>query len=123
MNADEEILARENELRHAQLTSDVDALDRLLDDRLMFTSLDGTVVTKDDDLALDRSGRLRITRMEPIERSVLHLGGTSVVSVKMDAAAVVVGSPTNTTLRYTRVWHQASGEWQVVAGHMSIVQR
>jgi hypothetical protein len=121
MDADE-ILILENDLRHAQLTSDVDALDRLLDDRLMFTSLDGTVVTKSDDLALHRSGRIRITRMDPVERSMLHLGGTSVVSVKMNAAAVLDGSPMNNVLRYTRVWHKTSGEWRLIAGHMSIVQ-
>jgi hypothetical protein len=81
MSTDDEILAREDGLRRAQLASDVHALDRLLDDGLMFTGLDGTVVTKSDDLALHRSGGLRITRMEPVERSVIHLGETSVVSV------------------------------------------
>src|SRR5262245_61391448 len=46
MNADDEILAREAELQRAQLASDVDALNRILDDCLMFTSFDGTLVTK-----------------------------------------------------------------------------
>jgi hypothetical protein len=39
----------------------------------------------------------------------------------MDAAAVLDGSPMNSLLRYTRVWHKGSGEWRVVAGHMSMV--
>jgi ketosteroid isomerase-like protein len=39
----------------------------------------------------------------------------------MDSAAIVDGSPINAVLRYTRVWHKGSGEWRVVAGHMSIV--
>ena len=121
MNTDDEILDREAELRRAQLASDVSTLDRLLDDSLMFTSLDGTVVTKSDDLSLHASRRLRITRMEPVERSVMHLGVTSVVSVKMDSAAVLDGSPISAVLRYTRVWHKVSGDWRVVAGHMSIV--
>src|ERR1700744_2825104 len=121
MNTDDEILDREAELRRAQLASDVSTLDRLLDDSLMFTSLDGTGVTKSDDLSLHAAGRLRITRMEPVERSVMHLGVTSVVSVKMDSAAVLDGSPISAGLRYTRVWHKVSGDWRVVAGHMSIV--
>jgi len=49
MDPDDEILAREAELRRAQLESDVDALDRLLDDCLLFTSFDGTIATKNDD--------------------------------------------------------------------------
>jgi len=121
MSSDDEILAREEELRRAQLASDTEALDGLLDDALMFTGLDGAVVTKNDDLFLHRSGRIRITRMEPVERTMLHLGETSVVSVKMDSAAIIDGAPINAILRYTRIWHKASDEWRVVAGHMSVV--
>ncbi len=121
MSADDEILSCEAELRRAQLASDVEALDRLLDEALVFTSFDGTIATKQDDLALHRSGRLRIMRMEPIERRLLHLGETSVVSVKMDASAVLDDVPMTGLLRYTRVWHKAPDQWRLVAGHMSAV--
>ncbi len=121
MTSDEEILAREAELREAQLTSDVSVLDRLLDDQLVFTGLDGSLVTKSDDLSLHRSGRLRITRMDPLEHRILHLGSTSVVSVRMNSAAVVEGVPVTAVLRYTRVWHKRAEEWRLVAGHMSAV--
>jgi ketosteroid isomerase-like protein len=121
MTIDEEILACEGELRRAQLASDVAALDRLLDDALVFASFDGTLASKSDDLALHRSGRLRITRMEAIDRHFLHLGVTSMVTVKMDAAAIVDGVPVDGKLRYTRVWHKRPDGWRVVAGHMSSV--
>lgn len=119
MTEDEEILACERELVRAQLTSDVEALDGLLDEALLFTSIDGTLASKEDDLLLHRSGRLRITRMEAVERRLLHLGGVSVVSVKMEAAATLDEVEMKGTLRYTRVWHKRSGKWRVVAGHMS----
>ena len=119
---DDEILAREAELRQAQLTSDVEALDRLLDDALLFTNFDGTLASKADDLAMHGSGRLRITRMEPLERHILHLGQTAIVNVKMDAAAVLAGAPMEAVLRYTRVWHKRDGGWRLVAGHMSMAQ-
>jgi ketosteroid isomerase-like protein len=119
---DSEILACEAELLQAQLASDVEALDRILDDALLFTNFDGALASKADDLSLHRSGRLRITRMEPLERHILHLGQTSVVNVKMDAAAVLQGAPIEAVLRYTRVWHKKADAWRVVAGHMGIVQ-
>src|SRR5690606_23834959 len=50
------IWACEERLRIAQLESDVAELARLLDDELMFTALDGSVVGKRDDLELHRSG-------------------------------------------------------------------
>jgi len=46
---------------------------------------------RNDDLSLHRSWRFRITRMQPMERRLLHLGVTSIVSVKMGAAAVLDG--------------------------------
>jgi hypothetical protein len=120
-NIDDEILACEADLRQAQLTSDVTALDRLLDDSLLFTTLEGTLATKNDDLSMHRSGQLRITRMDPTDRQVLHLGETSVVSVRMNAEAFVNHVPVAATLRYTRVWHKRPAGWRLVAGHMSTV--
>jgi len=81
MSLDDELLGCENELRHAQLNSDIAALDRLLDERLVFAGSDGTIASKSDDLSMHRAGRIRITRMDPQEYRLLHPGQTSVVSV------------------------------------------
>lgn len=120
-NVHEEILACEAQLRQAQLTADVAALDRLLDDALVFTTIEGNIAGKSDDLSMHRSGQLRITKMDPADTRVLHLGDTSVVSVRMDAQAVVNGVPVAATLRYTRIWHKRPGGWRLVTGHMSMV--
>ncbi len=119
MSIDDEILACEAELRDAQLTGDVAILDRLLDDALVFTSYDGTLARKHDDLSMHRSGRMRITRMDPADRHMTHLGATSVVSVLMHAEAVIDGAPVAAALRYTRVWHKRPEGWRVVVAHMS----
>ena len=116
---DDPIMACESALRAAQLAGDVAALDHLLDDGLVFTALDGSVVGKADDLAMHRSGRLRVTRMDPSDRRVIRLGPVAVVSVRMDTAATVDGAAMGGPLRYTRVWAEQPGGWRVVAGHMS----
>ncbi len=121
MSMDEEILACEGELRQAQLSGDTGILDRLLDDALVFTSFDGTLAAKSDDLSLHRSGRMRITRMDPCDYHMLHLGATSVVSVLMNAEAILDGVPVAAAMRYTRVWHKRPEGWRLVAGHMSTV--
>ena len=123
MSVDDQILACEAELRNAQLTGDVAVLDRLLDDLLVFTNIDGTLSSKSDDLSLHRSGRLRITRMDPSDRQLLHLGATSVVSVRMNADAVMDGVAVTATLRYTRIWHRRPDGWRLVAGHRSTVSQ
>jgi ketosteroid isomerase-like protein len=118
---DDPIVACEAELRAAMLTNDVAALDRLLDDALVFTGLDGTVVGKQDDLAAHQARRLRLTRFEPSEQRVLHLGTTAVVSVRVEHEGTWDGAPVRGPLRYTRVWCERPEGWRVVAGHLSAV--
>jgi ketosteroid isomerase-like protein len=122
LGQDHPILSFETALVEAQLTGDVAALDRLLDEDLYFTGLGGRVYSKADDLAAHRSGHLRITKMRPLQRHVTALGSVAVVSVLMDAEAIVGGEANVTRLRYTRIWQQKPDGWKVVAGHMSIAE-
>jgi ketosteroid isomerase-like protein len=118
---DDPILAREAELRAAMLTNDVAALDRLIDDALMFTALDGTIVGKQDDLDAHQARRLRLTRLEPSDQRVLHCGDIAIVSVRMDHEGTWDGTPVGGALRYTRVWCRRPDGWRIVAGHLSAV--
>ncbi len=118
---DDPILACEAKLREAMLTNDVATLDRLIDDALMFVALDGTVVGKQDDLDAHRARRLRLTRLEPGDRHILHCGDIVIVSVQMDHEGTWDGKPVGGALRYTRVWYRRPEGWRIVAGHLSVV--
>src|SRR6059058_2199124 len=98
------ILALESELRSAMFTNDVATLNRLLDDALVFTSLDGSVIGKEWDLAAHRARRLRLTRMDPSDVHIVRCGSTAVVSVRMDIDGTWDGGPATGVFRYTRVW-------------------
>ena len=74
-----DLLAAEHRLQAAQRDADVDALDALLHPRLVAVGPDGSVVTKADDLAAHRSGRLRILRLVE-EQLELHDDGASGVT-------------------------------------------
>ena len=119
---DDPILVCEAELREAMLTNDVAALDRLIDDALVFTTLEGTVIGKQDDLEAHRARRLRLRRLEPSDRRVLRYDTTAIVSVRMEIEGTWDGAPVGGVLRYTRVWCERADGWRVVAGHMSTVQ-
>lgn len=121
MSDHEPILRCEEDLRAAQLAGDVATLDRLLDDELVFVAIDGNVVGKADDFELHRSRRLRITRMDPVERRVRRFGALAVVTVRMEAAATLDGASVSGPLRYTRVWRDTGDGWRIVAGHMSAI--
>jgi ketosteroid isomerase-like protein len=104
------------------LTNDVTTLDRLIDDALVFTTQEGAVVGKQDDLDSHQARRLRLTRLDPSEQRVLRYGATAIVSVRMEIAGTWDGAPVSGALRYTRVWVERPAGWRLVAGHMGAVQ-
>ena len=120
-SGDDDILALEAELRAAMMANDVAALERLLDDGLVFAGPDGAVATKADDLAAHRARRLRLTRLDPSDRHVLRLGDVAVVSVRMDMAGSWDGAPLDGAYRYTRVWCARPEGWRIVAGQVGAV--
>ena len=71
---DPEIVALEEEIRAAQLNADVDALDRLISENLLFTGPTGEIGTKADDLAAYRSGAVRFIAHEPQELRIRRIG-------------------------------------------------
>ena len=111
----------EERLWRAQLTGDVEALDELIADDLVFTGLSGALETKAADLQQHRSGALKITKLDPVEFRVRVIPAGAITSVKMDATALVAGRLTSATLRYTRIWINEGGRWQIAGGHMSVV--
>jgi len=119
--SDASLHACEAALRQAQLASDVRALDRLVDDALVFTGPDGAVYGKQDDLDAHRRGLIRITRLDPSEERIQRFGPIAVVSVRMEMSGTFQGAAFAGPFRYTRVWRAEREGWRIVAGHVSAV--
>ena len=115
------ILAVEEELRQAMLTNDVAVLDRLIDDDLVFTAIDGTIATKQMDLDAHRARLLRATKLEPVERIIRRYGNIAIVVVRVEIEGTYAGAPANGSLRYTRIWHHTPSGWRIVAGQMGAI--
>lgn len=119
--SDASLHACETALRNAQLASDVIALERLLDDELVFTGPDGAVYGKADDLDAHRRGVVHITRLESSEERIQRFGSIAVVSVRMEMSGTFQGAAFAGPFRYTRVWCARRDGWRIVAGHVSAV--
>ena len=109
----------ETALRNAQLAGDIEALDKLLDDKLVFTGPDGLLYGKSDDLDAYRAGMVRIDKLEPSEERVQDFGSIVVVSVRMEMSGSFQGADFAGPFRYTRIWQKQDGGWRIVAGHVS----
>lgn len=109
----------EDSLQQAMLNSDVDRLDQLIADDLVWTMHTGQVVNKQFDLEAHRSGSFRFTRIEVSDRLIHHYGDCAVVTLRAELAGTASDQTFAETYRFTRVWLQRQNGWQIVAGHVS----
>jgi ketosteroid isomerase-like protein len=122
-HSESQIVQIEERLRQAMLNSDVAELDALIAPELLFTSYFGQVFSKQEDLALHQSGKLKFRELTPGDRHIQLNEGFSVVSVQMHVVSRYEGEEMEMNVRFTRVWSVSSaGSLQVVAGHVSVVQ-
>jgi ketosteroid isomerase-like protein len=104
-------------LRQAMLAGDVEALDQLIHDELLFVGPTGALARKADDLENYRRGRQRMTKIEP-RNLVIELFGDDigVATVLTELEGVFDGSPFSGTFRYIRTWRREAGRWQIIGG-------
>jgi len=111
----------EERLRVAMLRSDVDELDALIHDDLLFVGPDGGIYTKADDLHLHRSGAQRMSQADWHSVEVRSYGMTCVTAVTAQLSGTFMGAPFSGRFRYVRTWVQQEGDWRVVSGSVCAI--
>ena len=118
-----QIETAEEQLRHAMLASDVKSLDALISPSLVFITHFGSVLSKQDDLEIHRSGALKFQTIELSEQRMLNFANVAYVSVRAQASGTFNGSTFQEDIRFSRVWQRSpNSAWQVVAGQATVVQ-
>ena len=113
--ASEAVRAAESQRLRALVTADYAALDRLLADDLTYTHSTAKLDTKATYLEPLVSGRTRYQSLEPSDVQVRVYGTTGVVTGILRSVALVAGKESRTDMRFTNVWVQRDGRWQMVA--------
>lgn len=110
----------ERRLRLAMLAGNVEALENMLSERLIFTDQHGNRLSREEDIAAHRSGLLDITAIDFTGDPVVHeYGDTATVCVTADLAGSYGGTEFFGTFAYSRVWLRTDGEWRVILAHCS----
>ncbi len=117
-----EIVHLETALRQAMLDSDVDKLDDLMSDDLIFTDHTGALRGKQNDIQAHRSGMLKINELEPLNQIVRRSGDTAVVSACLAIKGTFGDAAFSEFFRFTRVWAKQETHWSIVAAHSSVVE-
>lgn len=112
----DQVIASENSLLEAMKTNNVDLLDELLHDDLLFNGPDGTTATKAMDLINYRSGNIHLHTVVSRDLTVNLIGDTAVVAVTVEMQGSYLGESLDGMFRYIRVWKLSGDTWKVIAG-------
>ncbi|WP_099023729.1 nuclear transport factor 2 family protein [Mycolicibacterium palauense] len=112
----------ERRLQAAQLTSDVVALEELIDERAVFTGPDGNLYSRDDDMRVHRSGHQKMRRVDEEELRIETFGDDVGATFFLGTLEGTVGGTAFTArMRYTRAWKREGTRWRIVAAHASFI--
>ncbi len=118
--ASSKILALENKWNAAYKRGDIATMESLLATDFIITVEDGTTFSKSGYIAHngDTTQRIEITEMSGL--NVRMHGNAAVVTGGYHEKGTSKGKPYDFRDRFTDVWMNLNGKWQVIASHYSI---
>ncbi len=111
----------EQEWADAVAKHDVDAITRIESDDFTSTDPDGVVSHKAEDIAVAKSGDLKISNFQLNDIKVSVYGDAAVVTGKTTFRATVHDQPLGGDFRWTDVFIRRDGKWQVVASQATTI--
>lgn len=112
----ERIITIEKRLLDAVKNNDVENLDDLLHNDLLFHIPNGQTITKAMDLEAHRSGNIIAYSIAASDQVISIIDDTAVVSVLIETKGKVFNQPMEGKFRYIRVWKSFNNKLKVIAG-------
>jgi hypothetical protein len=104
-------------------SGDIAALKRLLADEYIYTSRDGEISNKVEDLESYKTNQIKIESTEILEQTVRVIGNNAAIETgKIRYVGANAGKRFDITKRYTTTWVWRGGRWQIAADHTSAVK-
>lgn len=117
----DEIEAIEERLKQAMLDSDIDALNQIIAEDLIFINHLGMPMSKQDDLDAHKSGFIKINRIENQDMKIKCEKDTAVVSVLSRIDGEFAGEKSEIQLRFMRVWkHTGDHSFVLIAAQSTM---
>ncbi|WP_316807772.1 nuclear transport factor 2 family protein [Pedobacter agri] len=110
------ILAHEEQLYTAMKNGDINVLDELLHDDLLFIIPSGDVITKAIDMDTYREGKLRIKELFPKIENLNIIHDTAIVTVIIEIKGEYNEQKFEAKYRYIRFWKQFDDGIKVIGG-------
>jgi Domain of unknown function (DUF4440) len=111
-----QIIVNEKYLLTAMKNNNVQKLDELIHEDLLFNLPNGQTITKTVDLETYRSGNMKISEISSSEQTVNLIEDNAVVSVTIEMKGKYFDHKLDGKYRFIRVWKVFNGQWKVIAG-------
>ena len=120
-NLSSKILGLEKEWNDAYMHGDIASMNSLLADDFIVTVEDGRTFSKSGYIALNGNSQVRVEVSEMSDNKVRMHGNTvAVVTGIYHEKGTNKGKPYEYHDRFTDVWMNIGGKWQVIASHYAI---
>ena len=118
----DEVKKAESEWVEAVKRQDMNALNRILGDDLVYTHSTGIVESKAEYLNKMKSGAQKYANIEHSNAKYRAFGDTGVVNTKVRMTGATNGTPFDNQLLMTHVWVKRDGRWQLVSHQTTRVE-
>src|SRR5712692_4274499 len=114
------VLALEKKWNDVYKRSDIAAMDSLLADDFIITVEDGSTFSKPGYIAHNGDSAVHVTTSDMSDLQVRMHGNTAVVTGAYHEKGTEKGKPYEYHDRFTDVWMNVNGRWQVIVSHYSL---
>jgi len=110
----QKIIDLDKKRMHAMAQKDIAALNALLSDDLVYTHSTARLDTKQSLIGAMESGRTVYTAVEPSDVKAQDLGDAVVLTGSARIGVMSSGNPVSFRVRFTDVYVNKGGQWQMV---------
>jgi ketosteroid isomerase-like protein len=114
------ILGLENKWNAAYQRADIAAMESLLADDFIITAEDGSTLSKVGYIAHNGDSTVHVMKSEMTDLKVRMHDNTAVVTGAYHERGTSKGNPYEYRDRFTDIWMNINGRWQVIAAHYSV---
>ncbi len=121
---EQQILAASKSFDAVMMARDIAGYERLLHADYLYTTEDGKLISRADDIAHFGSTDTVIKTVETTDQKIRITGNSSAVETgQYHVTGTSKGKPFEETGRYTTTWVWRQMRWQIIADHNSIVKK
>jgi len=110
----QEINQCEEAFLEAIRTLNIEVLEELIHDDLIYNNPSGDIMNKEMDLKFAKSGNIIVDSCSCLEREIKLFDNTAIVSTVIHLKASVMGNQVDGNTRFLRTWKKFEDGWKII---------